>query len=218
MANWIAEFHAELKEKDTKLLIISLGYITLITTATLLSSKLTHIGPISFTVGVFPFTLGFTMTDTIGEVWGRKTANRVVTAGLFSMVLIYIFTLVAIVLPPASYWDFQEAYSKIFAISLRVLLAGFIAYIVAQYSDIWLFQYIKKLTKDKHLWLRNNLSTVIAQLMDTLIIAFVGFWGILPKEQFLLIIVGWWGVKMLLSICNIPIIYLLVYWVKYHSD
>ena len=210
----LKDFKEQLKNKETKFLTLALAYITFISTATLLSSKIASFGVLVFSVGVFPYSFSFTMSDIICEIWGKERAKRVVTAGIFAMFLIYIFAFVAIILPPAPFWELQREYTQIFTTSLRVLLAGFIAYIGAQYHDIWLFALLKRITKGKYLWLRNNISTSISQLIDTVIIAVVGFYGTIPLSTLPLVILGWWLIKIFIALGDTPLVYILVKWVQ----
>jgi uncharacterized integral membrane protein (TIGR00697 family) len=214
MKNLIKDFEIQLKAKETKFLILALSYITFITIASLLSSKIAFFGLLTFSVGAFPYSFSFTMTDVICEIWGKERANRVVTAGFFAMVIIYIFIFIAIILPPAPFWKLQKEYTQIFTTSNRVLLAGFIAYIIAQYHDVWLFALLKKATKGKHLWLRNNVSTIISQLIDTIIIVTIGFYGTIPISELPFIILGWWLIKIFLALLDTPIVYILVKWIQ----
>lgn len=214
MKKLLKNFNSQLKNQETKFLILALSYMTFITTASLLSSKITSFGLLTFSVGAFPYSLSFTMTDVVSEIWGKERAKRLVTAGLFAMVIIYIFIFIAIILPPASFWKLQKEYTQIFTTSMRVLLAGFIAYITAQYHDVWLFALLKKLTKGKYLWFRNNVSTIISQLIDTTIIGVIGFYGAIPISGLLLLILGWWLVKTLIALIDTPIVYILVKWIQ----
>ena len=214
MKRLLKDFDAQLKNQETKFLILALLYMTFITTASLLSSKITSFGLLTFSVGVFPYSLSFTVTDVICEIWGKERAKHVVAASLFAMIIIYIFVFIAIILPPASFWKLQKEYTQIFTTSMRVLLAGFIAYIAAQYHDVWLFALLKKVTKGKYLWLRNNASTILSQLIDTSIIAVIGFYGIIPSSGLLLVILGWWLIKVFIALIDTPVIYILVKWIQ----
>ncbi len=214
MKKLIKDFEIQLKAKETKFLILALSYITFIATASLLSSKIASFGLLTFSVGAFPYSFSFAMTDVICEIWGKERAKRVVTAGLFAMVIIYLFVFIAIISPPASFWKLQKEYTQMFTTSMRVLLAGFIAYIMAQYHDVWLFALLKKATRGKYLWLRNNVSTIISQLIDTTIIAAIGFYGTIPISELPFIILGWWLIKIFIALLDTPVVYILVKWIQ----
>lgn len=201
-------------DKETKFLILALAYISFIITAALTASKIVTLEFLTFSAGNFAYAFSFTMTDVIGEVWGKEKAKKVVTAGLFALFISWIFTFAAIALPSAPFWTMGEAYKKIFGTSVRIVIGGFVAYIAAQYHDVWMFALIKRLTKGKYLWLRNNVSTFISQFIDTIIIVVIGFSGVVPFTILPLLIFGWWLVKIFIAIVDTPIVYLLVYWVQ----
>ncbi len=111
-------------------------------------------------VGVLPYPLTFLITDLISEIYGRRMANRIVTAGIFasffSMGIILISDLAPAI--PDSPVD-DELFSKVFALSPIAVLASMLAYLCAQYVDIAIYHFWKRLTNGKYLWLRNNFST-----------------------------------------------------------
>jgi uncharacterized integral membrane protein (TIGR00697 family) len=201
-------------DKETKFLILALTYITFIITAALTASKIVALGFLTFSAGNFAYAFSFAMSDVISEVWGKEKAKKVVTAGLFALFISWVFTFIAIVLPSAPFWTMQEAYTNIFGTSIRIIMGGFVAYIVAQYHDVWMFNFLKKLTKGKYLWLRNNGSTFISQFIDSTIIVVIGFSGVVPINALPLLIFGWWFIKIVIAVIDTPIVYLLVYWAR----
>jgi len=112
----------------------------------------------------------------------------------------------AIRLPPAGFWEGQEAFVTIFGSSLRIVLASFIAYILAQNHDVWAYDYLKKLTKGKHLWLRNNASTWVSQTIDTIVFVTIAFYGVFPIWNMI------WGIvflKVIIAAIDTPFLYLI---------
>lgn len=199
-------------DRETKFLILALAYITFIITAALTASKIVAFGFLIFSAGNLPYAFSFTMTDVMSEVWGKEKTNKVVTAGFFALVISWVLTFVAIALPSAPFWDMQGAYQKIFGTSMRIIAGGFVAYVAAQYHDVWMFDLLKRLTKGKYLWLRNNGSTFISQFIDTTIIVLIGFLGTVPFTQLPLLLFGWWLVKVIIAIADTPFVYLLAGW------
>ena len=113
-------------------------------------------------VGILPYPVTFLITDLISEVYGKKKANQVVTAGIFASLfsLLIIYTADAV---PATDWSpiGNELFQKVFGATAIAVIASMLAYLLAQYIDIQLFHFWKKLTKGKHLWIRNNFSTFL---------------------------------------------------------
>ena len=119
-------------------------------------------------VGLLPYPLTFLITDAISEIYGKKKANQVVIAGIFasffSLGIIYISQKVpALETSPVS----DETFNNVFGNARLAVLASMLSYLFAQFVDIQLYHFWKKLTKGKHLWLRNNFSTFASQFVDT---------------------------------------------------
>ncbi|MFP4400487.1 MAG: queuosine precursor transporter [Candidatus Woesearchaeota archaeon] len=97
------------------------------------------------------------------------------------------------------------------------MLASLTGFIIAQYHDIWAFNFWKKLTKKKHLWLRNNLSTFVSQFIDTVIFTFIAFYLVTPEyniARMISMIIPYWLLKVLFAIIDTPLCYLGVKWLK----
>jgi len=103
-----------------------------------------------------------------------------------------------------TYWQIGE----------RIVIAGAISYIVSQTHDVFSFSFWKKLTKGKHLWLRNNLSTIVSQLIDSILFISIVFLGVLPLNSILTTIFGVFIIKVIIAICDTPFVYLLVRWAR----
>lgn len=201
-------------ERETKFIILVSLFITFLMSAVLIGSKIIVFLGLTFSAGTLAASLTYPITDVICEVWGKSKAKRVVFAGLISWIVLLVLLYVSITTPPAPFWKLQTVYAKIFGTSMRLILGGFLAYTVAQLHDIWAFMFWKKKTKGKYLWLRNNLSTAVSQLLNTIIIVMVGFYGSIPHTALLSTILGWWLIKFLIAACDTPIVYLLVRWAK----
>lgn len=201
-------------EQEAKFIILASLFITFLISGALLGSKIIVFLGLTFSAGTIAFSLTFPMTDVICEVWGKSKARKVVLAGLVCMIVLFILIRVAIIAPSAAFWELQKAYAEIFNTSIRLILAGLLGYIVAEFHDIWAFMFWKKKTKGKYLWLRNNFSTAISQLLNTVIMVTIGFYGSIPHIALLPTIFGWWLIKLLVATCDTPVVYLLVRWGK----
>ena len=125
-------------------------------------------------VGILPYPITFLITDIISEVYGKRKANQIVTGGIFasffSMLIVYVSGIV-----PATEWSpiNDTLFNKVFGATAIAVLASMLAYLFAQYIDIQIFHFWKRLTKGKHLWLRNNFSTFLSQFIDTFTVLFL---------------------------------------------
>lgn len=176
---------------------------------------------ITLTTELITYPITFLLTDIVCEVFGRKRANLMVVTGfvmsLVSLVLIHI----ALVLPGAPAWpsgnpdygtvgEMQKAFESVFTLPGILIFGSMTAYLAAQLLDVRLFHFWKRLTQGKHLWLRNNASTIVSQLVDTIIVnsIFLGFglgldWVIVGQ-----IIVASYLFKILIALIDTPFCYL----------
>jgi len=118
-------------------------------------------------VSIIWFPLTFLITDIVSEMYGARRARFLVIMGFCMSLLLLGFSLIGIRLPVAEFYPLQEDYINIFGPIWRLLFGSMAAYLLAQLIDVRLFHFWKKLTKGKHLWLRNNASTMISQFIDT---------------------------------------------------
>lgn len=164
-------------------------------------------------VGILPYPITFLITDLISEIYGKKKANQVVTAGIFASFFSIVILLIAQAVPaiPASPVD-DTTFDKVFALSPLAVLASMLAYLFAQYIDIRIYHFWKNLTHGKLLWLRNNFSTFASQFIDTFtVIVLLCSFGVLPWSLFWGLLVSGVLFKILVAALDTPLLYLLVF-------
>ena len=117
-------------------------------------------------VGLLAYPVTFLVTDIISEIYGKNKANQVVTAGLIASLFMLIVITVADSVT-ATVWSpvSDDVFSMVFGLSGAAVFASMMAYLFAQYVDIRIFHFWKRLTKGRHLWLRNNASTIFSQFI-----------------------------------------------------
>jgi uncharacterized integral membrane protein (TIGR00697 family) len=121
-------------------------------------------------VGLLAYPLTFLVTDILSEIYGSRRANQVVLAGLLASVFTAGLIELADLAPSAEFGVGKGTFHQVFGLSKIAVFASMMAYLSAQFIDIRLFHFWKRLTKGKHLWLRNNASTITSQLVDTFIV------------------------------------------------
>ena len=177
----------------------------LVVMANIFANKIVVFGPFTVSAGVIVFSMIFYLTDIISEKWGKKLARKAVWAGFFSNLVLIISVYIVIHWQPAPFAvEFSGTFSKVLALTPRITIASFIAYLISQHHDIWAFHFIKKKTNGKHLWLRNNVATITSQLIDSVIFITIAFYGIFPV---LPLILGQWIVKIIIALIDTPFIY-----------
>ncbi|NRA91204.1 MAG: queuosine precursor transporter [Psychroserpens sp.] len=164
-------------------------------------------------VGLLPYPLTFLITDLISEIYGKKRANQVVVAGIFASVFSLLIILVSDqvpAIPDSPVTD--ETFQLVFGNSAIAVFASMSAYLFAQFIDIQIYHFWKRLTKGRHLWIRNNFSTWFSQFVDTFSIVFLlCMFGILPWSSFKGLLISGFLFKVIVAALDTPFLYLGVY-------
>ena len=158
--------------------------------------------------GVLPYPITFLITDILSEIYGKKKTARIVWAGfgasLFVLgVLLLAQQFTAIAGSPVD----DETFNKVFGSSWRVIFASMTAYLCAQLIDVRIYHFWKEKTAGKHLWLRNNFSTVFSQLVDTTLVVCVLFLGVRSHSEIIQFILDGWLFKILCAFIDTPLLY-----------
>ena len=204
--------------------IILLGiFIASLVTCNLIANKFVTVN-LGFKVfiisaGILPYPLTFLVTDLISEIYGQKKANLAVFSGFVASIFVLSFLWLGAQFNsiPNSIVD-DSTYNAVFQNAWRLITASMIAYLFAQFVDVRIFHFWKKLTNGKHLWLRNNGSTIASQLIDTTLVISILFVGVWDTDQILSAIIDGWIFKMLMALLDTPIIYVVIYLLKGEID
>lgn len=177
--------------------------------------------PITLTTGLITYPLTFLLTDIVCEVYGQRRANLMVVTGFAMSLLTLVLIQIALVLPGSPVWvagnanfptveAMQAAFDSVFTLPGVLIFASMAAYLVAQLLDVKLFHYWKRVTRGRHLWIRNNASTMTSQLVDTIIVnsIFLGLGLNLPWDVVGKIIVASYVFKLAMAAADTPFIYL----------
>ncbi len=204
-------------------------FIASLVSANYLAAKIAVLGKIAPNItllvpaGVVAYAVTFTATDIIGEVYGRKAASTAVMIGLFVQFLIMFYSLIALLMPTAPFQqNYNVFFNKVYGVTPNIAFASVLAYLVSQNHDVWAFHFWKRLTRGKWLWLRNNASTIVSQLIDTTIFITLAFgvfpailggvsipWSLIPFT-----ILGQYIVKVIIALFDTPFVYAGVYLLK----
>lgn len=203
------------QEKKTEILFaLFIGSMILVNT---IGSKITTILGVRVSVGIFFMPILFLITDIVGEVHGRERARSFVRIATGMLVFMFLMLWLCIRLPENTTWGLQKEYVMIFGSSLRMTFASIVSFLVSQSVDVIAFDFWKQKTHGKHLWLRNNLSTMFSQFIDTSIFMFLAFYKISPKftAGFIIsLIIPYWLFKIVFALIDTPFCYLGVQWLK----
>lgn len=169
-----------MKKNEQNLILLNGIFVTSLIIANIVSAKIVTFWGLVIPAAIVAYPLTFLMTDVIGEIWGKEQANRSVRIGFICQLASLALIGLSIILPVAPFADNQEQFKGIMSSSFRVVLASMIAYLCSQTWDVWIFHEIRGKSV-KHKWLRNNLSTMTSQVIDTAIFITIAFYGVVPN-------------------------------------
>ncbi len=213
---------SEFRGVDTGFALLTAIFITSLTSANFLAAKIALLGSfmgvkLLVPAGVVAYAVTFTATDIIGEIYGKEAANKVVRAGFITQLLLLFYSWTAKALPIAPFQSgIEGVYDRLVASSPNIVLASLTAYLVSQHHDVWAFHYWRERTGGKWLWLRNNASTAVSQLIDTSIFITLAFAALptviggssIPLSLIPNTILGQYLIKLLIAALDTPFVYL----------
>ena len=182
--------------------------------ANLQGPKLTEIFGMQTSMGVILYSSIYFATDLLSERYGRREANRAVMIGFVLSVIFVVMTSVSLMYQPSSHPatatfanQMHQATASLFNFSPRFVFGSLLAYFISQHLDVWLYHYFRELTKGRHLWLRNNVSTLISQALDTLIYGVVVWWGVVDFATAMQLALAKYVFKLIIALCDTPFLY-----------
>ena len=161
------------------------------------------------TLGNIVYASSFLVTDILSENYGKKEAKKAVAIGFFSLIIMTVLMNIALIFKPSPEDFAQESLSVIFSFMPRIALASLGAYWVSQTHDVWAYDFWKKkFPSDKFIWLRNNASTMISQLIDSVLFTLIAFWGVYRLPLLLEITVTTYVMKWIVAVLDTPFLYI----------
>lgn len=185
-------------------------FVGLLILSNIISVKLFEVGGAILPAAAIVYVVTYLLTDVINEVYGKEKAMETIKAGFFTQVVALIFIYLAIQLPASSAFSLDAEFNMILGGSLRVVSASLLAYLFSQTIDVSVFHALKQKHGKKKLWVRNNASTLLSQLIDTTVFISVAFVGLVPFPVLVSMIISQYIFKMIVAIIDTPIAYLLV--------
>lgn len=229
--------HTIIKDKPTKLFLgISAFFVANALIAEAIGTKLFSLEklfglqPANFTLfgesglsftltcGVLLWPLEFVITDIVNEYYGPKAVRRISFTAVILISYAFLMYFMAIRIPPADVWlgssskqgveNIQTSFSAIFGQNMRIIIGSIVAFLVSQIVDVTIFHKIKRVTGDKHLWLRATGSTLVSQLVDSYVVLFIAFGGIFSWQLILAVGIMNYTYKFTMALVLTPVIYL----------
>ena len=200
--------------KKNFLPVISGLFVGILILSNILASKMVQLGPFVFDGGTLLFPLSYIFGDVLTEVYGYKDSRKVIWTGLVMLVLMAAVIWIIGLLPAEASWAFQKDYNNILMMMPRIVLASIIAYFAGEYSNSVILSRLKVLTKGKRLWMRTIGSTLVGELVDSVLFVFIGFTGLYPVEILVIMAFSNYLFKTTIEVAFTPLTYLVVGAVK----
>ncbi|MFA6524712.1 MAG: queuosine precursor transporter [Patescibacteria group bacterium] len=206
---------AEYNDKRYKYLgTISVLFVSVLLISNIVSTKIIDLGFFSFDGGTLIFPLSYIFGDILTEVYGYRQSRRVIWLGFVCALLMSITIMVIGKLPADQSWPNQSAYDVILGLTPRLVIASLIAYFAGEFSNAIILAKLKIITKGKWLWSRTIGSTIVGELVDSLLFILIAFYGILPRELLVSIIISNYVFKLGFEVVLTPVTYKVVNYLK----
>lgn len=172
------------------------------------------------TLGNILYAGGFLVTDILAENYGKEYAKKAVRIGFFALIVMTGIMQIAVNFIPSNIEEGIITFNgvkRIFDFMPRLVVASLISYWVSQTHDIWAYEkWRERFSEKKHIWIRNNMSTMISQLIDNSLFTIIAFWGVYPKEVLFEIFVTTYFMKFIVAVFDTPFVYIASY-LKQHN-
>jgi uncharacterized integral membrane protein (TIGR00697 family) len=200
--------------------LLTIGFVVVLLVSNLIGPKICQLGPLPL-VGtmlvsgaqlLFPIT--YICGDVFTEVYGYAASRRAIWLGFFAMGLLAVMGQVAVALPAAPGWHDQQAFATVFGLVPRFAIASLVAYWAGEFTNSYTLARLKLATGGRMLWTRTIGSTVTGQLVDTVVVILIAFWGVQPAGQMVRLILSSYLFKVVYEALATPLTYVVVGWLK----
>lgn len=182
-------------------------FIAAIVVSNVITGKLIQVGRFTLPGATLLYPITFLITDIVGEIWGKDRGFRLVLWGFYGNVILLLGSLFILRAPAPGFFENQSAYEVVLGSTPRIILASMVAYLFSQLHDVWSFAYWKERTQGKHKWIRNNVSTMVSQLIDTSIFVLIAFAGVVPTPALWQIAISQYIFKFGIALADTPFFY-----------
>lgn len=186
------------------------GLFLWIAIATIVSNiqtvKLVNIFGIESSLGTILYGSTFLATDILNLKYGKTEAKKTIVIGFLTMIVMTVFMSICLKYIPSSNDFAQQSLITIFTVNFRITIASLIAFVISQFIDTILFQKLHK--KYNKLWLSNNVSTMVCQIIDTIIFCIITYYGLVDVQVIFQIMISMYIFKFVIALCDTPYIYI----------
>jgi len=184
-------------------------YVAVVLISNIIAYKIVdyNFGFVSFTASAasIVFAITFLLTDIVNEKFGRKETQRMIFIAFISQIAVTFFVWLSLSLPSSQFFTDNDAFVRILGFAPRIMFASWIAFLISENADAYIFAWFKKKTNGKQLWMRNVFSSLPSMALDSIIFVSIAFYGIVPLVP---MITGVLVIKWIVGIIDIPFMYL----------
>ena len=204
------EKQSRIVHSHTALMTVTALFVTLYLVSNVMAVKVISIfGLFYFDAGTITFPFAYMLGDVLTEIWGFKTARRVIWMTFFCNIMMVMCTQVGVWLPSPDYLsETADAYNHIFTYVPRIVIGSLTGFLLGELSNAWLMEKIREKTKGKKLWVRTIGSSAVAYWFDSLPFVLIAFLGVVTTHDLILMILFQYGAKLLIeSVFGTPMAY-----------
>lgn len=189
-------------------------FVAVLLVSNVVSVKILQLGWLVLDAGTIIFPLSYIFGDILTEVYGFRRARKVIWTGFAAALLMSVVFAIVSFLPAEASWSGQAAFDSILGVVPRIVLASLIAYFAGEFSNSYILAKMKVWSKGRNLWQRTIGSTIVGQGVDTAIFATIAFWGTMPFDIFIMLIISNYIFKVGVEVLFTPITYAIVNFLK----
>lgn len=197
-------------EKSKYFIYIAIAFVTVLIISNTVGSKIVQIGPFFLAGATFIFPVSYIFGDILTEVYGYAASRKIIWSGFVALIFSSIAYWFVQMLPPAPFWQNQEAFEAILGVVPRIAFAGIVAYFIGEFFNSFVLSKMKILTEGKYLWTRTIGSTVVGEGVDSLVFGILAFIGTMPTSALITLILSLYLFKVLVEVILTPVTYMIV--------
>jgi uncharacterized integral membrane protein (TIGR00697 family) len=189
-------------------------FVVVLLISNIVGQKIAAFGPLRVSGAQVLFPITYIFGDVFTEVYGYAASRKAIWFGFFASALLSLMSILCVKLPPAPEWPNQQAFETVFYTVPRLVVASLIAYWCGEFANSFALAKMKLITEGRYLWTRTIGSTVIGQAVDSVLVMFIGFYGVIPVGTIVRLIISGYVAKVLYEMLMTPLTYLVVNFLK----
>lgn len=201
----------------TALMTVTALFVTLYLVSNVMAVKVISLfGLFYFDAGTITFPFAYMLGDVLTELWGFRTAKRVIWTTFMCNIVLVACTQVGVWLPSPDYLaETAAAYNHVFTYVPRIVLGSLAGFLLGELSNAWVMEKIKLRMQGRRLWVRTIGSSMVGYLFDTLPFVLIAFYGVVTTEELVMMLLFQYFSKLIIeATMGTPMAYAVIYWAK----